>query len=128
MSQLAGAQIKYFHVIYKAQKDGIRVRSVDIARELGVTKASVSRMLKSLTDTGLLAIREHGDIMLTPKGICEGITIYEKVSKVYDFFSKYLELEASDAINSTYSFVCGFSDDCVSKLLDKEWDTVQKTV
>jgi len=119
MSELTGTQMKYLHVIYMAQEEDGDLRSVDISRELDVTKASVSRMVKLLGGLGFIAVGEYGNIQLTSKGKCEGAKIDEKIAQIYRFFVDYLELEEPEAINSAYSFLYNFSDNCIDQLVRK---------
>ena len=124
MPLLTGSQMRYLHVIYTAQtNEGIRC--VDISRKMGVTKASVSRMVKLLADFGLTRVNDSGKIRLTRKGAAEGSAIHQKIARLHSFFSEYLELDEPEAINSTYSFLCNFSNDCVEKLAEKGWGAVQ---
>ena len=53
------------------------VRSVDVASELGFTKASVSRAMGILRAAGYIDMPKNGTISLTEEG-------YQKASKVYE--------------------------------------------
>lgn len=97
------------------------VRSVDIAQKMGVTKASVSRMVKFFSTYGFISAEKYGKIKLMPKGEKEGAVIHEKITQIYPFFADYLGLDKSEALDSTYSFICSFSDNCIEKLLRKGW-------
>jgi len=119
MSKLTGVQMKYLHTIYKTQKDDYGVRSVDIAGKLKVSKASVHRMVKLLDGMGFVSKKDRGNVRLTALGKSEGIKIHEKYMQVYPFFHKRLELETEEALESTYSFLCEFSETCVNKLIQQ---------
>ena len=121
MARLTGSQMKYLHVIFKAHKDNGGVRSVAIARELGVTKASVCSMVKLLTGLGLISMNNHGIITLTRDGKREGAIIHDKMTRIYSFFADFLELENDEALDNAYSFLSGFSDKCIERLAGKEW-------
>lgn len=121
MSRLTGSQMKYLYIIYKMQDSENDLRSVDIARRLGVSKASVSRMVKLLAGMKYIVKSKAGVILLTPKGKKEGALIHDRVTGIYPFFSDYLGLDGAEALDSTYSFLCGFSDNCVRRLAGKEW-------
>lgn len=54
------------------------VRSVDIARELGVTKPSVSNAMKVLREGSFIKMDENGFITLTEDGRYVAEKIYEK--------------------------------------------------
>ena len=48
------------------------VRNVDIANELGVTKASVSKAVQVLRDEGMVRQEPYGGVRLTPDGMARG--------------------------------------------------------
>lgn len=54
------------------------VRSVDIATELGYTKASVSVAMKNFREEGYIIIDDDGGISLTEKGLEIAENIYER--------------------------------------------------
>ena len=107
-------------MIYKAIAHENNLRSVDIARELGVTKASVSRMIKLLVNMGLLSVEERGKIGLTQRGSDEGSDIHRKISQIHSFFADYLELDEFEATESAYLFLSEFSELCVNNLIRKK--------
>ena len=121
MSRLTVSQTKYLHAIYKAHKDKAGIRSVDISRELRVTKASVSRMMRLLAELGLITVETYGAINLTQEGNREGKIIDCKMERLFPFFAEYLELDEPEAIDSAYFFMSGFSEHCVERLLGKGW-------
>ena len=121
MAQLTGSQMKYLHVIYKATKSKSGIRSVDVARELEITKASVSRMVKLLAGMRFIDVKQSGYIELTPKGKAEGNAIHRRITAVHAFFSDYLGLSEPEATDSAYCFVSQFSEHCVDQLLVKGW-------
>ena len=59
------------------QKKGY-VRSIDIANELGFTKASVSVAMKNLREDGYIDVDAGGEINLTRKGIKIAEQMYER--------------------------------------------------
>ena len=76
-------------------------------------------MIKLLAGLSLVTIGKCGNVMLTPSGEDSGIEIEEKYTQIYPFFSEYLALDEADALDSTYALLCGFSETCLSKLLEK---------
>lgn len=54
------------------------VRSIDVAGELGFSKASVSVAMKNLRENGYVEVNENGHISLTPSGLKIAETIYER--------------------------------------------------
>ena len=76
------------------------VRSVDVAKELGVTKPSVSNAMKILKNGGYITVEENGLIKLTEAGSEIAERTYEK-HKVLTQWLEYLgvspETAAEDA-------------------------------
>ena len=69
----------YLKTIYRLQENDL-VRGVDIARELGVTKPTVSVALKELEASGLISVHLSRSVELTP----EGERIAREVTERYD--------------------------------------------
>lgn len=70
---LSMASEDYLESIYRLSqdvKDGatLGVRSVDVAEQLGVSKASVSKALNTLKDAGMVEQMRYGRVSLTPEG------------------------------------------------------------
>lgn len=59
------------------QKNG-EVRSVDLARHMGFSKASISRAVALLRDGGFVRMEEDGDLDLTEIGLEVAKKIYER--------------------------------------------------
>lgn len=55
-------------LVLKERRDGGLVRAVDVANELSLSKASVSRGLGLLREKQLIHIAETGDLEFTPEG------------------------------------------------------------
>ena len=69
----------YMKVIYRLQENDL-VRGVDIARELGVTKPTVSVALRELEADGLITVYLSRSVRLTE----EGERIAREVARRYD--------------------------------------------
>ena len=54
------------------------VRSIDISREMGFSKPSVSRAVKNLKEQNLIEIDEDGSVTLLPSGAEIAERIYER--------------------------------------------------
>ena len=64
-------------ILVLSQKDA-PVRSMDVAKYLGVSKPSVSRAMGILRDGGFIRIAEDGNILLTDAGSAVAERIYER--------------------------------------------------
>jgi len=68
----------YLEAIYTLQQRQGHVRSIDVARDLGFSKPSVSRAMKLLRENGYITIDEDGGISLTESGLALAENIYER--------------------------------------------------
>ncbi|MDW5299675.1 MAG: metal-dependent transcriptional regulator [Sedimentibacter sp.] len=64
------------------------VRSIDVARELNLSKPSVSRAVGLLKDDGYITVSEEGFLKLTEKGREKAVSIYEKHKILTEFLIK----------------------------------------
>ncbi len=68
----------YLETVHMLSKKKGYVRSVDVANELGFSKASVSVAMKQLRENEYLAVDEYGHINLLPKGLAIAEKMYER--------------------------------------------------
>ncbi len=80
----------YLETIYLLHRKHACVRSVDIANELGYTKASISRAMRILREEGLITVAEDGDVRLTKAGQKKAVEVYERHTLITDFFEQFL--------------------------------------
>ena len=66
--KLTGNQIRYLLTIADLSKKKHIVRSVDVAREMDYSRASVHKMLQSLKEMGLVEHDYYSSLKLTPGG------------------------------------------------------------
>ena len=78
----------YLETIWMLKNRNGNVRSIDIARELGFSKPSVSRAFGLLKQAEYIFIDENGSISLTEKGMEEATRIYERHTILTEFFMK----------------------------------------
>lgn len=87
----------YLETIYLLHQKTACVRSVDIANELGYTKASISRAMRILREEGLITVADDGDVRLTKTGLKKAIEVYERHTLITDFFAQFLGVNAVTA-------------------------------
>lgn len=68
----------YLETILMLSQSKSYVRAIDIAGELGFSKASVSVAMKNLRKNGYVEVDENGHITLTASGLKIADTIYER--------------------------------------------------
>ena len=69
MEKLSASLEDYIEVIYNSIKYNESVKAVDIARELNVSRASVTEALNKLSDKGLINYGRYQTIKITDMGI-----------------------------------------------------------
>lgn len=65
-------------ILVLGESTGGEVRSVDVSRSLGVTRPSVSRAMKLLSEGGFIIMHPTGRLELTPEGLDIASRIYER--------------------------------------------------
>ena len=75
MNESAKNYIKTIYILKRRQK---RVHSVDIAREMGFSKASVSIAMANLREQNIIEMKKGGEIEFTVNGECIAADIYER--------------------------------------------------
>ena len=76
----------YLEAILTIRKRTGGCRSIDVARELGFSKPSVSIMMRELRENGFIEIDFANDISLTEKGMQIAVSIVER----HEILSKVL--------------------------------------
>jgi DtxR family Mn-dependent transcriptional regulator len=77
--------------------DGEEVRSSDVAEALGITKASVSCMMKRLRDEGYITKEKYGAVTLTEKGLNEAANVKKRYNLLKSFLVRILGVDTATA-------------------------------
>ena len=75
----------YLETIYVLSKEKGNVRSIDISREMGYSKPSVSRAIRVLKKDGFITTDENSHISLTKSGLEIASNIYERHNVLSEF-------------------------------------------
>lgn len=78
----------YLEAILMIQERKGIVHSIDIAEELGYSKASVSVAMKKLRENGFISMEKNGALRLLPSGREIAERIYERHKILTSFFVK----------------------------------------
>lgn len=76
----------YLEQILVLSREKGKVRSVDIAEEMGFSKPSVSHAMKQFRENGYITVDEGGQISLTDKGRLVAERTYERHQLLTDYF------------------------------------------
>ena len=72
-------------ILVLTQKNGT-VHAIDVAKDLGFTKASVSVAIHKLESAGYIAIKNNGELVLTEEGYKIASNVYERHVVLTEFF------------------------------------------
>ena len=76
----------YLRIIYELAEFSKAIRSSDVAEMLGVTRASVSRMMSELKNSGMIEKEKYGSVVLTEKGY----NLAEQIKNKHDLIVRFL--------------------------------------
>lgn len=97
MEKLSASLEDYLEIIYNGIKSNNAVRAVDIAKELNVSRASVSEALNKLSAKGLINYGRYQTITITDMGSKVAQEVANRHSSLSSFFSDVLGASQLDA-------------------------------
>ena len=115
MTHCAG-QIRYLIAIKELSEKDDFVRCVNISRHLGVSRPSVSKMLRCLANSGYVYEDFCNSVVLTPEGEETVDEIFSSFKEVYIFFGKFLKLPKEEAHEQAIKFITEFPHDTCERL------------
>jgi DtxR family Mn-dependent transcriptional regulator len=87
----------YIEAIYIAELNKTQLKGAGLARNLNISRASVSEALSKLVERKLIEYKSYGIITLTPLGKEEAIKVYSKHNILKDFFEIVLLVSPDEA-------------------------------
>lgn len=110
------AQIKYLVAIRELAAESEDVKSVQIARHLGVSRSSVSKTLRCLANSGFVYEDFCNSVVLTPEGNEAVGEIFRNFNEVYIFFRRFLKLSHEEAHSHALTFVTTYPEDTCERM------------
>ncbi len=114
--KLCTGQYRYLLCIYRLQQIHRRIRCVDIAADLGVTRPSVSKMMKCMVRMELVEPDYCKAVRLTEDGNMLAERLNEDYDMTYAFFRRILRLPPGEAKEQAFLFLSDFPDTTIKKL------------
>lgn len=87
----------YIEAVYIAETENRALKSVELAKELNISRASVSEAIAKLVSKGFIEYERYGAITLTEKGKQEAKNVYAKHNILKTFFTTVLNIEEKEA-------------------------------
>lgn len=107
----------YLRAIYNFWEQGYKtVRSVNVAQYLGVSKASVSEMIRKLARQKYIKVQPYSKVLLTSRGYKEAgkLTYKHRVMEV--FLKKILKIDQKSIHNEAHKLEHCVSDKVIEKI------------
>ena len=98
---------------------GEEVRSSDVAAALGITKASVSCMMKRLREEGYITKEKYGAVSLTEKGHKEAASVKKRYNLLKSFFVRILGVDTATAAEDACRIEHIISPESLAKIVEQ---------
>jgi len=92
------------------------IRSVDVAKELNITKPSVSGMLKKLAIHGYLKCKPYSNTFFTNKGLKEARRVMHNHRVIEVFLKRILKYDLSNVHDEAHRLEHAFSEESINRL------------
>lgn len=92
------------------------VRSIDVAGELGFTKASVSRAISILKEAGYVIMEQNGSLVLTESGFQRASAVYERHTVIAQFLHMTLGVDETVATQDSCRIEHIISEDSFQRI------------
>lgn len=126
MKKPCSGQIKYLIAIKELSESLGTVKCVNISRHLGVSRPSVSKMLRCLANSGLVYEDFCNSVELTEEGAASVEEIFSVFSEIYIFFRKFLHLPTEEAHSQAVTFITEFPQETCESLKELVGRTLNK--
>ncbi len=125
--EICSGQYRYLLSIYRLTQENRRIRCVDIAADLGVTRPSVSKMMKCMVRMELVEPDYCEAVRLTPHGRELAEKYHSDYDMVYAFFRRMLRLTPAEAKEHAFQFLSAFPHSTVHKLSEVMQRSIEAT-
>ncbi len=115
---LTYSQKKYLFAIYKLGQNGEEVKSSEVAKIVGVSKASTAAMANKLCENGYIQKEHYGHIGLTESGIKAANSIFTSCIIIRNFLENELNLDKKTADADAVKIVIHASENTVNSLAE----------
>ncbi|MFH1427876.1 MAG: metal-dependent transcriptional regulator [Patescibacteria group bacterium] len=109
-------QEDYLITMYRLYEKNKQIRSVDVAKQLKISKASVSEMLKKFKKQKIINMNLYSNIIFTSKGLNVAKKLAYKHRVVEVFLKKVLKCKSKNIHTEAHRLEHAFSDQAIKKL------------
>ena len=87
----------YLETIYEQLEKTHKIKAVDIAKKMNISRASVTEALQKLAQKDYIVYEKNHPIELTEKGVDIAKEVMHKHRVLCDFFTKILKIDYTEA-------------------------------
>lgn len=95
-----------------------KIRCVDVAKKMKVSKPSVNKAMNVLKEKGFVLQESYGDIHFTPEGKALAEKVYQRHTTITDFLVDVLGVDPKTADTEACHIEHVISDDTFQKISD----------
>ena len=106
----------YLRGLYILEEEKGKIKSIDLAHYLNISKPSVSEMVKELDKEGLLSYKKYSKINFTPKGRKLAKRLTSKHRLIELFLKNVLKIDSNNIHQEAHRLEHAFSEESISKL------------
>jgi Mn-dependent DtxR family transcriptional regulator len=126
IEKMTPSKENYLKILLELSEDP-KIRSSDVARVLGVTKASVSRMMRVLREEGYICMERYGAVTLTDKGLRQAAAVKSRFTLLRQFFTQILDVDETTAATDACRIEHIISDASMEKIRLQLINDVRRT-
>lgn len=106
----------YLRGLYILKEEKGKIKSIDLAHYLNVSKPSVSEMAQELNKEGLITYKKYSKLEFTPKGrkIAQKLTSKHRLIEL--FLKNILKINSKNIHQEAHRLEHAFSDESIAKL------------
>lgn len=114
---LTQSQKRYLYAIYTLGISSTPIKTTEVSRLLGVTKASTVKMTQRLIDEGYIKKAPYREIELTESGIKAANELYTPSIIIENFLIGTLKVSDENAAGDTAALISQLSEETMDKFV-----------
>jgi len=118
MKNLSASLEDYLEIICNRLEESSSIKAVEIAKELNISRASVSEALTRLAEKNLIIYESHKGILITDEGLKAAKHVIQKHNSITDFFENTLGLDRLSAEENACKIEHVIDDNVFERLKD----------
>jgi DtxR family transcriptional regulator, Mn-dependent transcriptional regulator len=106
----------YLRGLYILEERNKKIKSIDLAKYLNVSKPSVSEMMRVMDREGLVQYKRYSELKFTPKGRMLAAKLTYKHRIIETFLKNILKIKKSTIHEEAHKLEHAFSDESIERI------------